>query len=755
MKKLIVLLFITTNLFAQEGVLPISGLGNKGLCDKYDSNIITNEYSPDLQNVWLDKGAMCSREGYAQYLQTLLTGQQEVRSMGKLTKLDGSEYMLVSSSNSIFYFMGGYDWSILVSGLNENYDYTFTNVLDYIFMQNGYDTPRKWNGTTLSTSTIPIAKYMWFSKGILFEAGIPNNENLVTWSNQWDLSQSITDIETSISTSTGYNYLFIEPFAGDYITGGYAMEDGIIVTRKYSTWKLKFNSHTDVTLYCIDPHIGCLYGGTIAYDKGTLKWQSHRGIEECDGNSIRPIPISDPIDTTIKNMRQLVANQREWALTTTADFNTGTSTNVNITNNQIQVNRMEEKNDAVSIAQIPLYNGSTYYQTFYSTKSYAQKLNNIQITLDQNVSLPISNNVNIHLRDNSGNVIEYGSTQTVTQTVVGNFWVTFPFTTTIQPNTTYQIRVWVEDDEEYSWRATMNSYSNGTFITNGFDNLSDTKFRVIFERPIFTSPIKYAGADWVGWGVFEENDNGNVIYEVRTATLEATMTNYSWTPIINGQVISSTIGAYIQWRSSFTVNNTSIDDVKFKWYDNGTYQPPFALGWDNRYWYFCSEDNEYNDTVLIYDQNGNWTRFKGIYAYSGLVYRTNILFLGDSLDRGSIFQFGVGYDDDGSSITAYYQTKDYDLGYPDQQKVLNDLRVTADYESGGSLDINYTIDLSTTYSLGSIPLDETSGIINHKANFPDTQNKGKYVNFKIQQISPTKKFKFYGMNLRFEPQDLE
>ena len=110
----------------------------------------------------------------------------------------------------------------------------------------------------------------------------------------------------------------------------------------------------------------------------------------------------------------------------------------------------------------------------------------------------------------------------------------------------------------------------------------------------------------------------------------------------------------------------------------------------------------YNNAVLVYHYlYESWTKFKGINArmwnnfdgsQDGQV-NINEIYFGDS-QTGDIYQYGVGYDDDGDDITVKYITKYFNFDTPEVIKTFR--RVIVDSISQGDFYLDYDIDKGTS-----------------------------------------------------------
>lgn len=764
---LLVLLSLVAIVNAQEQTLTVSDF-SKGLLDKYSSNVIPDGYTPDCQNVLFDEDlGVVSRKGYLPNITTAFTGNQSVRSGKEYIKLDGATYWVASSSSAVWYSMGDGTKNILRQGLNANYDFSFVTPLNFLYASNGYDTPFYWNGVSVSTSSIPNGKILCWWKSMLFSANVSGAENTVYFSNQ-------TLNQNTIESTAGSNSITVNPFGNDRITGIYPFGDYLIVTQRYSTWKIAGTTNSNLKLYCVDSNIGCLYGQTICYQLGTLKWLSSAGIVQYDGNSITK--ISTPIDNTVDNMVQLLPNQSGWLQTSAADWNSGTCTTVDTTT----------ASGDIILAKKPLRPDTGFYTT-YGNLDYcnAQSFitpddSGVKLSTAGFLFTTLTSSANPHflmLFSNNNGIPGILLANSNSKLPTSNVWNYFYFNPEISlsPATTYWIALSSSNnigitqgiqlknssfysDGYYAWSASGNG---GWSEESGYDTYFYIASMSYCSNGTFTSPVSASGSSMYSWSTYDtaETLNGQNLYHyIRASTNSfiASSSTPTWTRIYGGSIVSGSTGTYIQTQTIFSSSSAtafykspSLSSIKVNWNMGSQFQPPTGITYKNRYWLSYTSTNTYNTDILVYDTRGALTKFKGLNAYAMFIFRNKLLF-GDSSSTGYLYQFDTGYGDNGAPINAYCKTKDYDLGSMDSQKVLNNLTVTADYKSTGILTQSYTVDKSTVQSLGSINLDETNGIINHKSNFPNTANKGKTISFKFSQNSSTIDFKLYSFKLYFD-----
>jgi hypothetical protein len=297
-----------------------------GIVDKIASDKIKDNMATDAVNVDLDRvvGNITKRRGYQKYNSTALTGSQAVRKLYTYKQVDGDEYILANSSTSVFYSKGDGSFTAIISTLSASYTCDFATALDKAYFSNGSDNPYRWNGTTLEDITdtaistgMVKARFLKYHNNRMFYAGVDSYRSTVYYSEVND--------PTNIDT---FNYININVSDGENITGMFVWNGTLYIFKSHSTWTINEISAGNFIVRNVSREIGCLYQDSIAEQGGIMTFLSHRGIEKYDGAFNL---ISEPIDTQIKDLRQLVVGQNEWEQTTAADWGAGSGTNIDTT----------------------------------------------------------------------------------------------------------------------------------------------------------------------------------------------------------------------------------------------------------------------------------------------------------------------------------------------------------------------------------------------------------------------------------------
>lgn len=226
--------------------------------------------------------------------------------------------------------------------------------------------------------------------------------------------------------------------------------------------------------------------------------------------------------------------------------------------------------------------------------------------------------------------------------------------------------------------TTWNSFTGGSSVVGGGSHV----FSIYTDSDTATTPsnpLTYTSSQTITNGVIPTLTGSNYArvgsaFAVTSDTQTPTMTNFT---------LSWNVG------SSFPVASVEHE---------GSYITAVAI-----------DSSTVNDTMMVYDENGAWTKYKGMTAYSMTKYRQKPYY--GSSYQGSIYRFQVDdiYTDNSLPIDAYWMSKDFDFGYPITDKTMMRYRLTARHQPGTSLTFQYGVNKPTAYASETLDLGSGTG----------------------------------------------
>lgn len=221
------------------------------------------------------------------------------------------------------------------------------------------------------------------------------------------------------------------------------------------------------------------------------------------------------------------------------------------------------------------------------------------------------------------------------------------------------------------------------------------------------------------WGTFVGNgtaNGGSITYEIYTDTdTDMPFSGGVLTRFVSSQTITSgasptiATNTYVVIGASFSITSATqapqVDDVSLAWNESDPTVFPASIWWNQGYYLALSVSSQtIDDTIFVYDQNGAWTKYTGLPVRSMWTYR-NRPYIGLGGD-GYLVRFqepGTFRDYNGSAISAFWTSKNFDLGYPITGKSLLRYYLTGDALTGSNVTFSYGVDrgtlTGTSYSL--------------------------------------------------------
>lgn len=240
----------------------------------------------------------------------------------------------------------------------------------------------------------------------------------------------------------------------------------------------------------------------------------------------------------------------------------------------------------------------------------------------------------------------------------------------------------------------------------------------------FTTQCIQPGSNITSWGVLSCAEtvagNGSLVLAIATGTTCGTLATGSYTTQANNATITSGIGAAMNVRFTSLLTSTTDQaqaDACTAYWNNGFPAPPVWGAFDSTknaiYWTTDINNSATNNRVLKYDLNlGEWFPFD--LQANAIIRIQNSLYFGDS--TGGYWNLYGGVDNDnGSSISAYWKSKDFSGGVPFLDKVFNRISLVVRNQAAGSLTVTYTTSNNASGNY-TVSLATTSGANYVRAN---------------------------------------
>lgn len=305
--------------------------------------------------------------------------------------------------------------------------------------------------------------------------------------------------------------------------------------------------------------------------------------------------------------------------------------------------------------------------------------------------------------------------------------------------------------------------------SSGSGTLILDNFQVAPQTATYTSQLLNIGSNITSWGSVSISDaltnSAALTYQFGSTTTASVSSISNYASITNGNAPSVSTNPYAGFKAIFVSSNilgtAQLSDFITTWSEGSAAPTPMATVYDRRYWLSFTTNTATSptlDTVLVWQRTKSWTLFKGINAASFANWR-DALHFGNSNDTGYVYKFDVGNNDDGSSISSSIITKSYDFDLFRNPKEFSKAYVgyLAGTSLSGSFSLAYDIDrYGTSYSLGSVNLNDNQGVTASKFWFPMSNLiRGKEVQYTITKSGTADRLRLYGFLTEYDIKEQE
>jgi hypothetical protein len=262
------------------------------------------------------------------------------------------------------------------------------------------------------------------------------------------------------------------------------------------------------------------------------------------------------------------------------------------------------------------------------------------------------------------------------------------------------------------------------------------------------------------WSTFNPtyiDNGGSHTFYMRSSsnTFDVLSPTPTWTAqTANAQVVVTTY-TYFQVRDDFylgsATNTPTLNDFTLNWFEGSASDQAYMLYFDNAIWESVAYGAGVSSNTYIfrYDLiNDGW----GLYNFGagGMLNQGNRLYFG-SVGDGSVYLFGSGTSDAGSSINAYWKSKDFTGSDPFLQSQLTQIDTFAKKNQGATLTSTYTLDTSTSSTFTINLSSTTQSVIQSRRQLPSGKL-GYTVNVQYGDTSASSAWELLGFRLGLTPQ---
>jgi hypothetical protein len=352
---------------------------------------------------------------------------------------------------------------------------------------------------------------------------------------------------------------------------------------------------------------------------------------------------------------------------------------------------------------------------------------------------------------------------------------------------TYQLQAtWVANTSTPTFSLATSATSNGSYVAI----LTSTGTNAVGNRFVrYTSTITAGGSDnalsaitnvtivarstgsyysavhnapnvtsWSSLSIDDTtNGNSSITYFSRasTNTFTTLSSTPSWVAQSKNATVSSSTGTYLQLRADFGITaateTPTLNDFTFNWFEGTSSDQAYLLYFDNAIWESVAfgAGQATNNYIFKYDLiNEGWTLYD--FGAGGLLVQDNSLYFG-STSSGNVLKFGSGTSDNGSSIMAFWKSKDFTGSDPWNQNQFTQVDSYWTRNQNQVSSITYTLDGQSTGTSYNVVLSSTTkSIISNMKLLPNGKN-GQLFNIQVGDTSSSSQWEFMGFRMTFTP----
>lgn len=257
----------------------------------------------------------------------------------------------------------------------------------------------------------------------------------------------------------------------------------------------------------------------------------------------------------------------------------------------------------------------------------------------------------------------------------------------------------------FQYISTITQSGNSGMTTS----IDDVSVVAVSSGGTYLSAVKNAPnlTAWNTIGINSASYGGTHTFYMRSSTNSFTVSSGtpSWTSQTAGGLISVSTGTYFQLRDDFAAASSTasmaLNDFTINWFEGTTTDQSYMLYFDNAIWQSVAfgTGQSTNNYIFKYDLiNDGWTLYN--FGAGGLMTQRNQLYFGDT-SSGNVYIYGTASSDNGSSINAYWKTKDFSGNDPFLVSQLTNIDTFFKADNGTTMTNTYNTDglNSTSYSV--------------------------------------------------------
>lgn len=304
--------------------------------------------TPDMKNVWTDEkpGSIITAPGYIKVGQ-IPSGNPVAFCINYFKTSAGTQTFVVSDNSTVWTTVDFQNFTSIITGLSGSFQLRGLVVRDKLWLTNGSDAVRTFNGTSVVvldgsgglTPNVPKGRYIAYHDERVWLYHTSSNRSAVYFSSLTDSSANIIPPDDVNAWDTTDNFLQISEGDADFGTGLLLYRGYLNFFKQYSIWRLVGYDEYTYSRVKTRSSTGTRFNESVQILDSLVQLIGVDGIYVFDGEeSERISDLIDPATASqtafgFNQLQQPNTNNQFWEVTATADWNAGTvPTNVFIDN---------------------------------------------------------------------------------------------------------------------------------------------------------------------------------------------------------------------------------------------------------------------------------------------------------------------------------------------------------------------------------------------------------------------------------------
>lgn len=292
--------------------------------------------TPYAYNTWVDEkpGSVITANGFLK-VGTLPSGNPGTFCINYFKTSAGTQTFVVSDNATVWTTTDFQNFTAIVTGLSVSFQLRGLVVRDKLWLTNGSDAVRTFDGTTVtvldgsgSTPNVPRGRYIAYHDERVWLGHISSQRSQVYFSSLTDSSANIIDPDNASAWPSDDNLQISEGDA-DYLTGIIPYRGYLTFFKQYSIWRLVGYDEYSYSRVKTRASTGTRFNESLQVIDSLVHLIGIDGIYVFDGEETDR--ISDIIDPStaeqtsfgFNQLQQPNTNNQFWEVSSTADWNAG------------------------------------------------------------------------------------------------------------------------------------------------------------------------------------------------------------------------------------------------------------------------------------------------------------------------------------------------------------------------------------------------------------------------------------------------